>query len=128
MTLKIYFDGGTSGNRICIAGDIIPYYARIKYMNPRIKLTNNQLEYYALIYALRSIKGYYKNSNPILIIHGDSQLIINHIRCKYKVKSKKLIDLYEQVCGLLGELGLPPCDLIWVPRAENLAGIELEKK
>jgi ribonuclease HI len=132
--INIYFDGGTSGNRICISGETAQS-AVVKKLNPDISFTNNQLEYYALIEALRYIKKLYSGElheeDRLRKVHdicikGDSQLVIKHIRGEFEVKSEKLIDLNHQIKGLMGEIGFFPSNLIWVPREQNIAGKILE--
>ncbi len=124
MTIEIYFDGGTRGNRICIVRGNSAKYGSKKIRALRTKQTNNQLEYSALLWAVRSIK-IHEGISTVSII-GDSELIIKQMKGQSMVKSKRLIDLYEQV---VEELKLRNLHLIfyWVPRTENLAGIELDK-
>jgi len=126
MKINVYFDGGTRGNRACFVVDDGVSVIEKKIGIIRAPQTNNQLEYIALLGVLRFIKRAKYNIFDILI-KGDSQLIIRHLKGGYKVKSKKLIDLNEQARLLIGELGFPIYNLFWVPRSENLAGIELEK-
>ncbi len=123
MVLEIYFDGGTRGNRVCV----VKKQKKQNVINTkalRFKQTNNQLEYSALLLAVRSIPIYHYKNNVSII--GDSELVIKQMKGQYTVKSKKLMDLYEQV---VEEIKLRNIHLIfyWVPRDENLAGIELEK-
>jgi len=122
MTMEIFFDGGTKGNRICIVKNNKKVYGRAKIRVLNTPQTNNQLEYSALLMALRSF-----NSEAIVHIMGDSKLVINQMKGKYQIKSKKLIDLHEQV---VEEIRLRDLKILfyWVPREENLAGIELDKK
>jgi len=92
------------------------------------KQTSNQLEYSALLFAVRSIFRGYTGNRPIPVkIIGDSELIIKQMKGENQVTSLKLKDLYEQV---LEEVKLRNIHVTfqWVPRAQNLAGIELEKK
>jgi len=60
--------------------------------------TSNQAEYTALITALERAKskGYNK-----LQVFSDSELMVNQIKGKYKIKSKDLQVLYEKVKSLL---------------------------
>jgi len=122
MTVEVYFDGGTKGNRVCV---VVAKTAKVTKVEKN--QTNNQLEYHALILALRSIHT--KNSNRVVNVIGDSLLIINQMKGKNAVKSLKLIDLYEQAKGWECVLSDKKITLLfyWVPREENLAGIELDK-
>ena len=70
------------------AGEFIPY------------ATNNQAEYSGLILGLKHIIEICKD--PIdLRIEGDSQLIINQVAGKWKVKNAALKDLHTTVQSLI---------------------------
>jgi ribonuclease HI len=60
--------------------------------------TNNVAEYTIIIKALEWLleKNNY-NNNQKIIIRGDSQLVINQIKSKYKVRAIKIIPLYQKV-------------------------------
>ncbi len=124
MTLEIYFDGGTRGNRACVYRDKIA-----KIITIHNRQTNNQLEYSALIFALRSIYKYRDSKKALAInVIGDSELVIKQMKGKNEVRSKNLIDLYEQAIEELNSINNVNLIFYWVPRDENLAGIELDKK
>ena len=123
MVLDIYFDGGTKGNRVCIARN-----GSHKIRLIRIRQTNNQLEYSALIFALRSIFKHSNRNKPVSVnIMGDSRLIIEQMNGKFSVKSENLIDLHDQAVEELKSIENVNLLFYWVPRDENLAGIELDK-
>ncbi|MCX7912112.1 MAG: ribonuclease HI family protein [Dehalococcoidales bacterium] len=76
--------------------------------------TNNQAEYQAIITALdeairRGARG--------VVIRSDSELIVNQINGRYKVRNTALRDLYQEVVRLTGVL--ESFSLEHVPRAEN---------
>jgi ribonuclease HI len=60
--------------------------------------TNNVAEYTIIIKALEWLleKNNY-NNNQKIIIRGDSQLVINQIKSKYKVRAIKIIPLYQKL-------------------------------
>lgn len=132
MTLKLFFDGGTKGNRICVVrgdSEYNTYRARIRVLDK--KQTSNQLEYSALLFAIRTFKVRSKprkiELERVIEVIGDSELVIGSFTGKKVISSPKLIDLYEQIIEEIKARNLNVL-FIWVPRAENLAGLELEKK
>jgi ribonuclease HI len=82
------------------------------------KYTNNEMEYEAMIQALEL-------ANNGDIICSDSQVVINQITGKYKVLARNLMPLFTKAWALYINKQV---NLHWVPREENLAGIELEKQ
>ena len=125
-TIKIFFDGGTKGNRIAFVDTRI---------NKRIvkvikgKNTNNELEYYALLLAIRYAQRTYDSYGNLEFI-GDSRLIIKQVNGEYKVKNNRLAILHEQVIDELKYMEFKKSDLIekvkWVSREHNLAGLILD--
>jgi ribonuclease HI len=82
--------------------------------------TNNEMEYEALLSLLRGtsiIKGDE--------IFSDSQLVVNQVNGKWKVKEPRLFPLCQEAKELLALRG---CILKWIPREENKAGHLMEKK
>lgn len=123
--IELYFDGGTRGNRIC--------YVKKSRTGPKeyIKIintpqTNNQMEYSALLLGLRSIDPAEEDKPKMVSIIGDSQLVIRHMTGYNKIRSLKLLDLYEQVLEEIKHRHLNAL-FYWVPRDENLAGIVLDR-
>ena len=94
---------------------------RFYCIESRTPLTNNEAEYTAICHALRE-----RFQHQEITIFSDSQLIINQLNGKYKIKDKDLKYLYEAVMGyvMLYELHIT---FRWCPREENVAGIMLEK-
>ena len=60
--------------------------------------TNNEAEYNALIMGLKSLLKL-KLLNPI--IYSDSELIVNQVNGKYRVKNDRMKLLHKEVIGLL---------------------------
>ncbi|HID65836.1 MAG TPA: ribonuclease HI family protein [Aquificaceae bacterium] len=95
-TAVMYFDGASAGNpgRAGIGIVIILPGKKIKISKCIGKATSNEAEYKALIEGLRKAKELgVKN----LVVRGDSQLVINQVTGKYRVKNERLKDLYNQV-------------------------------
>ena len=89
--------------------------------------TNNVAEYTGIIKALEWLleKNNYKNNQKI-IIRGDSQLVINQINGKYKVRAVKIIPLYQKVKSLLSKF--KDIKIEWIPRDKNKEADKLSNK
>jgi ribonuclease HI len=66
--------------------------------------TNNVAEYFALIRALQYILARYK-LNGHLTVRGDSNLVINQVFGKWRIKVARLKPLHQLCCGLLQRMG-----------------------
>ena len=90
-----------------------------------LESSNNVAEYVALIKALEWIfnKGYNKFT---VLIQGDSQLIINQVCGKYKVRSEKLMTYYNRVKSLLKNFD--NIQLEWIERDKNKEADDLANK
>ena len=78
--------------------------------------TNNVAEYTALVKALEWLVANKLDSDRVEI-KSDSQLVVNQLEGKYKVKAKRIIPLYTQV--LLLKAKFPKIQIMWVPREKN---------
>ena len=116
--IKIYIDGGTRGSRICLV-DKSDDFTIVK--NRGEGLTNNELEYLALEYALRYVENRY--SNKEVLIHSDSKLIVNQINGDWRVTTDSLKPLYTKCLKRMNV----KIKLKWVSRDFNFAGFVLEK-
>jgi ribonuclease HI len=101
MVHKLYFDGCSKGNPGKAGIGAVIYmedeelWCKSKYIGD--KLTNNYAEYSALIMGLKqAIEMQITN----LLVYGDSLLVINQMNKLYKVKSKELLSLYNQILEL----------------------------
>jgi ribonuclease HI len=122
----VYTDSGL--REYCyIIGDFV------KVRNPHSSpVTVNEGEYKALLLAIRHIwdNRITYSSVPIEIeFRSDSQLMIRQLNGQYKCKSPMLSGLKKQIWDTARSLikvgyGV---SFVWVPREQNLAGIELEK-
>ena len=115
---EIHIDGGTRNCQICL---VDKQKKKIIVKRRSGALTNNELEYLALIYALEYIKNNY--SNVPVLISSDSQLIVNQINGKWRITTEHLISLYEKAIKKMRV----DIKLNWIRRNRNLAGIYLEK-
>jgi ribonuclease HI len=124
MKLIIHADGGARGNPGPAAYGIV-----IENENGKIiaKLgkglgvrTNNQAEYGGVIGALEFVKKFFESKNQISAIefYLDSDLIVNQLSGKYKIKSAELALLAIKAKSLEKEISIP---VIYkqVPREQN---------
>lgn len=118
----IYFDGGVHGQRVCVHDIEVD-----KYIVKTIKegKTNNELEYWALIIAIRYANRNY-NSKHIVVFTGDSRLIINQVWGRWRINKERLWILHKIVMKELKKAKYEPLGE-WIRRDENIAGIRLEK-
>lgn len=114
---KIYVDGsGWDGieTKYCVyIKGFTPYIYR-----HRIKRTNNEMEYLALMAGLEV-------ANEGDIIFTDSQLTVNQIKLKWKCNYEHLRLLRDTCIKILKDKNVR---IIWIPRSGNLAGKILEGK
>lgn len=131
----IYFDGGVYGQKVCVH-DV----GKNKYIVKHIKegKTNNELEYWALIIAIRYANRNY-NSKDRIMFNGDSKLIINQIweRLRlnkagemvwgtWRINKERLFMLNNIVKKELEKANYKQ-DGRWIRRERNFAGAHLEK-
>ena len=99
MENALYFDGASKGNpglsgagAVIYEGvDSVEVYSESVFVG--LKETNNVAEYMGLITGLKAALSMGKIR---LDVKGDSDLIIKQMNGSYKVKSPKLIGLYEE--------------------------------
>lgn len=104
--IRIYIDGGSRGNpgagalgfvvMNAEAGELFRYGKAIGFC------TNNIAEYRALIEALHYIHT--TGTNEAVTIYSDSELLVNQMNRKYKVKSANILPLYEKSLELIKKL------------------------
>ena len=102
-TIHIYTDGASRGNPGKAAwayaffkeGENIPFIKDSGYIGTA---TNNYAEYTAAIKALeKALESGYKN----IVLHSDSQLLVNQLLGLYRVKSENIKPLYRKAKKLL---------------------------
>jgi len=116
--MKVYVDGsGWNG--------AVSRYAFIFGSDPPVirilgeQKTNNEMEYEALIQAL---KYALEHGLTELEIYSDSQLVVNQVNENWKVKKVHLYTLYLVAKEMLAET---KSTLSWIPRVQNVAGMFL---
>lgn len=96
-TYLLRFDGASKGNPGKAGAGAVLYLNNNEIWNSSKYIGNNftcnYAEYYAVIIGLEeAVNRNIKNLN----VEGDSQLIINQLTGKFRVKSTNLIDLYTR--------------------------------
>ncbi len=117
-TVKIYIDGASRGNPgrggigiICKDSTGNTIFTISKFVGI---VTNNQAEYIALIEGLKEA---IKNNIKEAIIYSDSELLVNQLNEKYKVKSLELYKYFKEAKELLKNFNFIKIELI--TRREN---------
>ena len=119
----IYTDGGARGNPGPSAiGVVIKGPVEIKKYGEYIgKATNNEAEYRAVIFALKKLKqliGKEKSKNEAEAeIHLDSELLASQLNGEYKIKEKKLQQLFLEVWNLKQDF--KSVVFKYIPREDN---------
>ncbi|KAL5563474.1 hypothetical protein UlMin_033221 [Ulmus minor] len=112
--------GVTSGNFLCFMVNhrvilVSPEGVRLSCaLHFRLKATNNQAEYEALLAGLRLAK---EVSARHLLIYSDSQLIMNQVNSEYQAKGEKMAFYLEKAKELLGQFDT--VTITQIPRNEN---------
>ena len=120
--IQVYFDGlcqpCNPGGTACYAFIIKKEENEIyrEYGLAAHNSTNNVAEYTAIINALKwLIANNFTNQN--ILIKGDSQLVIQQIKRKFKVKAPNIIPLYREAMSLISKFKHVQFELI--PRLQN---------
>jgi ribonuclease HI len=125
--LKVYFDGGSRGNPGPSAIGAVIYDdkdERVGELSEYIgKYTNNVAEYIALEKVLEYIE---KLGIKEIILLTDSTLVHNQIKKLWKIKDKKILDIYIRLTEKLSMYD--KVDLRLIPREENREADKLVNK
>jgi len=79
--------------------------------------TNNVAEYTAVLQALKYIKKQYRGKDLEIKFYADSRLVVEQLSGRYKIKSKHLKPIVEQIKILAIELG--GVLYVHIPRPKN---------
>ena len=104
MTLYVYTDGASRGN----PGESASGYLILDYKDRQLAkrvfyngiCTNNVAEYKAIIAALKKAAGLASEGEE-LVLHSDSELVVNQLAGNYKVKDAALKKLNAEAKSLL---------------------------
>lgn len=117
ILIKVWYCDGSGFNGIRSGYSFGTSKEDIKIIFQYKKYSNNEMEYEAVIKAMKSCDFYDH-------IRSDSQLIINQINGLWKCESIHLKNLCEKAQTLKKGKNLT---IEWIPRSMNIAGIELDK-
>lgn len=115
-----YCDGGSRGNPGPSAIGVYIQQLKKEYSKFLGKATNNEAEYQAAIFALKKIKhliGGEKADKSEVELRMDSELIVNQLSGKYKIKEKDLIPFFIEIWNLKQDFS--KVNFIHIPREEN---------
>ena len=126
LDVEIVFDGGSLRNPGAGYGS---YRLTVGDEPPRIerrtfgRKTNNEAEYLALITGLQdAVKALeaagISPGEARLCVRGDSQLVLEQVKGKWKVKAPHLRILREDAASLVGRFA--EAELIWHPRINSV--------
>jgi len=134
MEIKIYTDGGSSGNPGPVAIGYVIFFDTKKIFSFGKKIgtgTNNFAEYSALIAALEKITDLIKQSVGLafskIIVCSDSSLVVNQVNGLYKIKNPKIKDYVQKVKKLEQNISIP-IYYKHIPREENQLADSLVRK
>lgn len=123
----VTFDGGSFGNPGRGYGSYHVWEARGGEVQEQLELgdclTNNEAEYLALTRALEAAlaRAAERGEAPerlSLLVLGDSRLVIEQVRGRWKVRADHLRPYHARVRSLLSRFGRS--ELRWQPRAASL--------
>jgi len=119
--LEIYIDGASRNNPgkgacayIFVLNDEI-IFKQSAYLGD---ITNNQAEYTALINALDKAIEY---TRWIIKVYSDSELVVNQMNGKWRVKDTLIKELYRQASQK--EMGIKSIEYLHVPRTNKFIGL-----
>lgn len=128
MTLYVYTDGASRGN----PGESASGYLILDFKDRQLAkrtfynkvCTNNVAEYKAVIAALKKALKIARGDER-LVIHSDSELMINQLAGRYRVKDAGLRKLHNEAKGLLEKFA--SFELLAVRRENrHIAEVDLE--
>ena len=113
MKISIYVDG--SGGTNSGYGYFVKETGESFY-EKKSGLTNNQVEYLAIISALKK----YVDSSDEITIYSDSKNTVNQLNHEFAINNETLRNLAREAWGIIGKFS--NLSIVWVSRKENLAG------
>jgi len=121
----IYTDGGSRGNPGKAAIGVVFYNQKnqlIKKYSHYLgdKITNNEAEYQAVIFALKKFKALWGKQlakNTEVEIRADSELMIKQLRGEYKILERTLQPLFLEIWNL--KIDFKKIKFKLIPREKN---------
>ena len=131
--LKVYTDGASRGNPGLSGAGIVIFDETGKIISEEKQflgvMTNNAAEYSALILSLEAIRKLKNNKTqiPAVRFYSDSQLMVNQITGKFKVKDLQLSKFHKEFLTTAKKMNLD-FSAIHIPRNENKLADKLANK
>jgi len=128
----VYTDGACKGNPGPASIGIAIYKGNslLKEYSEEIgKATNNIAEYTAVLFALKKIRALYGKKEALkseIIIKSDSKLLVEQLNGRFKLKNKKIQELFIEVWNL--RLDFKKVSFENIPREENKQADSLANK
>ncbi|MFW5884857.1 MAG: ribonuclease HI family protein [Patescibacteria group bacterium] len=127
--VEIFTDGGSRGNPgPGGVGAVVKTDEKIKKYHQFLgdKVTNNEAEYEALIFALKKVKlllGKAKAKQAELICYADSELMVKQLNHQYKLKNPGVQKRFIEIWNLM--LDFRQVKFVHIPREKNKEADEL---
>lgn len=131
--MKVYTDGASRGNPGLSGAGIVILDESGNIISEEKQflgvMTNNAAEYSALILSLEAIRKLkHKNAQiPAVSFYSDSQLMVNQITGKFKVKDLQLSKFHKEFLTTAKKMNLE-FSAIHIPRNENKLADKLANK
>ncbi len=134
MKITIFSDGGARGNPgpAAVGGKLEIRNSKSEIREHKIskyigEATNNQAEYQAVIEALKWVEENIKESDLEIECFLDSELIVEQLNQRYKIKNEGLKPLFWQIRDLMMALG-GKISFKYIPREKNKEADKLVNK
>ena len=109
----IYTDGASRGNPGQAAAGVVVCNEKDQIVNSYSeylgdKMTNNEAEYKAVIFALKKFKAVFGKklaSSSEIEIRSDSELIVKQLNAEYKILDSKIQPLFLEIWNLKFDFG-----------------------
>jgi len=119
MKIIIYSDGGARGNPGPAGIGCVIQTDNVKEISRYIgEATNNQAEYQAVIEALKWVQENIQESDKEIEFYLDSELVVEQLNQRYKLKNEGLKPLFWQIRELVMRLG-GRVTFAYIPREQN---------
>ena len=109
--------GGTAAYGIVVHRDDEVVYTDSKIVGKGHGMTNNVAEYCGLIALIEYCEQSYLETEKI-VVHGDSQLVINQMNGAFRAKSGLYIPYYNKARDLI-KRSRHNWNFVWIPRESN---------
>ncbi len=123
----IIFDGGSKGNPghgygsyLLVSPTGREIHQELDYAEQYPMMTNNQAEYRTLIRALQRLRELLaeRAETSSVRVEGDSQLVLNQLSGRWKIKNPGLRELHAEASGILP--AFQKVEFRWHPRERSV--------